>query len=291
MRNTPWWVHPSLLFAGLLYGANYSIAKDVMVHYIEPYGLNLIRVLTAIAVFWLAGSFHNEKVDRADVPRFLLCALFGASLNITLFFKGLSNTTPVNASLIITASPIVVLLAARTLSGERINAIKVIGIIIGLSGAIYLLNTNEISLQSKNFIGDLTVLINITFYSLYLVLVKPLMLKYHPTTILKWIFTIGAVIVIPIGYQELMAIRLSEIDLTGYLSLVYVALATSVVAYYLNIKAIGHLSSTVVGYYIYLQPLFAGLIEVAMGRQAITTDILISAGLIFLGVFLVGKSV
>jgi len=289
MRKIPWWVHPALLTAGLLYGANYSVAKEVMNNYLEPFGLNLLRVLTAFLIFLIFGAFKHQKIDRSDFPRFVICALFGASLNVTLFLKGLSFTTPVNAALILTTSPIIVLIASYFLLKEKITLLQVIGITLGLTGAIFLLNTNEVSFSNQSFLGDVMVLVNTVFYSLYLVLVKPLMVKYHPFTILKWIFGMGLVIVAPLGYQELLAIDIASIDTQAIFALLYVATATSAFAYFLNVKALRHVSSALVGYYIYLQPLFAGLIEVFIGRQVLTFEILVSTGLIFLGVFLVSK--
>lgn len=86
------------------------------------------------------------------------------------------------------------------------------------------------------------------------------MIKYQPITVLKWIFSLGLIIVFPTGIDQLLSIQLSEVDLPGYMSLLYVATATTVFAYYLNVKAIKHVSSTIVGYYAYLHPLFAGFI-------------------------------
>ena len=290
MLNTPWWIHPALLMAGLLYGANYSIAKNVMQNYLEPNGLNLLRALTAVIVFWIVGSIKPEKIDRSDYTRLALCAFFGASLNILLFFQGLALTTPVNAALIVTTSPIVVLVMSRFLLGETVNFLKGTGVIVGLGGAVYLINTNEISFSSQNFIGDLIVFVNISFYSIYLVLVKRLMVKYHPFTVLKWIFTLGLVIIFPAGISDFVSINFSSVTMDGYFSLLYVATSTSVFAYFLNVKAMKHVSPSIVGYYIYLQPLFAGLIEILRGNEFFSTDIAISASLIFIGVFLVSRS-
>ncbi|MEQ9424571.1 MAG: DMT family transporter [Cyclobacteriaceae bacterium] len=287
MSKTPWWVHPALLTAGLLYGANYSIAKLAMGNYIEPYGLNLLRVSMAFLVFMLLSGTKGEKLDNSDIPRIVLCTLCGASLNLTMFFKGLSMTTPVNSALILTTSPIVVLIASYLILKEKIRVRQIIGVGLGLFGAFILLNTNELSLNSEGLIGDVITFGNTVLYSVYLVIVKPLMVKYHPFTILKWIFGLGLIIIAPLGFNQFIDIEIALADWPGLLTLGYVAVATTVFAYFLNISAIKHVSSTIVGYYIYLQPLFAGFIEIIFGRQEISLQLILSSVFIFLGVFLV----
>lgn len=289
MQRIPLWVHPALILAGLLYGGNYRMAKEVLDNYIEPFGLNLIRVLAAVLVFWMLGFIKPERIDKADYGRFALCAIFGTSVNILLFFKGLSYTTPVNSSLILTTLPIAVLVVSYILTGEKIRLFQLIGIALGLSGAFLLLDTDQINFANKSLLGDIMVLLNTISYAVYLVLVKPLMKKYHAFTVLKWLFTLGFIIVAPLGLEQFLAIDLRAFDSFGLVALIYVAFATTVFAYFLNIKGLQYVSSTIVGYYIYLQPLFAGFIDIAIGKQSMSTQLIMSSLLIFAGVFLVSN--
>lgn len=289
MQKVPWWVHPALLTAGLFYGGNYRVAKEVLDHFMGPFGLNLLRVVTAVVVFWLVGSIKHEKIEQGDYGRLLLCALFGTSLNITLFFKGLSYTTPVNAALILTTLPIFVLVVSYLLMREKIGFFQVAGVIFGLAGAFLLVQTDQVSFADKSLLGDAMVLLNTVSYALYLVLVKPLMAKYHAFTVLKWLFLMGLLIIAPLGYEQLLAIELSSLTSFGAMALLYVAFATTVFAYFLNVSGIKYVSSAIVGYYIYLQPLFAGFIDVIIGEQTLNVHLIVSAGLIFTGVFLVSN--
>ena len=97
--------------AAVIYGVSFTVAKEVMPVYIEPFGFILLRVLGATILFWLVGIFiKKDKIEVKDYPRFALAALFGMALNQLSFFKGLSMTTPINASVIMVCTPIIVLI-------------------------------------------------------------------------------------------------------------------------------------------------------------------------------------
>ena len=72
--------HLSVLFANIIYGANYSIAKEVMPSLIKPFGFIVIRVCTAAILFLLTYLLlFREKIERRDWPRLFACAVFGVS--------------------------------------------------------------------------------------------------------------------------------------------------------------------------------------------------------------------
>ena len=124
--------HLALIGAQLIYGANYTIAKEVMPNYIQPFGFIVLRCLGAVTLFWLVGLFVKEKVEGKDLPKLALCALFGIAINQLMFFKGLNYTNPINAAVIMTSTPILVLIMAAVLIKERITKTKALGIGIGL---------------------------------------------------------------------------------------------------------------------------------------------------------------
>ena len=182
--------HLALLIVNLIYGANYLIAKGLMPELIEPSGFILLRVLGATTLFWILRLFVKlQPIESEDYPRLILCGLFGVAGNQLFFFNGLNLTSPINASIIMTANPILVLLMASVLIGERISRVRVLGIAFGAAGAIWLILTSaDGSRLSGNWLGDLMILINAASYAVYLVLVKPLMQKYSPATVISWCF-------------------------------------------------------------------------------------------------------
>lgn len=282
-----------LFLATLIFGANYSIAKVVMDdHHLLPLGFILLRVLAAMVLFWI---FHavsiRERLRREDLGLVVLCAIFGIAVNQTFFFTGLKYSTPINASLILTTTPILVLLISAVLLGESITRSKLLGIGCGAFGAILLITYGkDVSFTRQRMLGDLMILVNAASYGLYLVLVKRLMARYHPVTVVKWVFTFGFFMVIPIGYGQVLEAKWSEFTTPIWLSFIYVLLFTTFLAYLLNAYAIKEVSPSVVSIYMYLQPFLATLIALMMGKDQLTFIKVISGLLIFAGVFLVSRS-
>lgn len=283
--------HLSVLTANLFYGANYTIAKNVMPELIKPFGFIVIRVvITAILFFGIDAFRKPKKIDRSDYFRIFLCAFFGVAVNQLLFFKGLNLTTPINAALMMTTNPIMVLIAAGIIVKEKITIKKIAGIIIGISGAGFLLlYGNQVLLNSDSVAGDFLVLINSLSFGVFLIIVKPLMQKYDTLLVMKWIFLIGSFMVIPFGFKESMEVQWSNFDITAWLSVAYVIIGVTTFAYLLNTYALKKLSSSSVSVYIYLQPLFAALFATMLGRDSLNYLHLVAAFLIFAGVYLVSS--
>ncbi len=284
-------VHGALLFVGLIYGANYSIAKSAMPDLIGPFGFILVRVSCATLIFWILDAVTGpEKIKyRSDFGRLFLCAIFGVALNQIMFFKGLSMTSTISASVIMTINPIIVLVASFLILSEKITKMKLIGVLLGSGGAIMLILRNDISWDEGSFLGDLFILINATSYGLYLILIKPLMNRYKALTIIKWIFLFGLIFVIPVGLGDFLKVEWANMPVEGWMSIGYVVFFTTVLAYLLNVWALKYVSPTVVSYYIYLQPVFASLVAIFFLNEMPDSKMILSTSIIFFGVFLVSK--
>ncbi len=283
--------HLSVLFVNLLYAANFSIAKQVMPEFIKPFGFIVIRVIPATVLFFLeAFLIPSEKIKKKDRNTILLCALFGVAINQLLFFKGLSLTSPINGALIMTTNPVLVLLMAAIILKEPVGWIKYIGITLGIAGAMLLILLGKnFNLQGGNTEGDLYIFLNSVSFAIFIILVKPLMLHYHPITVMKWTFFFGALMVLPFGFNEVTAVAWSSLTFNLWLCILFVIVAVTFVAYLMNVFALRHLSPSVVSIYIYFQPVFATLISMALGEASPGWLHLASAVLIFTGVYLVSK--
>jgi drug/metabolite transporter (DMT)-like permease len=283
--------HLALFFAALIYGANYTIAKGVMPDYLQPFGFIMVRVTGAVILFWITGIFVPEKINRKDIPLLAFCGMFGVAINQLLFFKGLSMTTPINAAIIMVITPILVLLVATSLASEKITKTKLSGIIIGLIGALLLLLVkHDLSFGSLTWRGDLCILINAISWGIYLVVAKPLIMKYRTITVIKWVFLFAWFYVLPFGYTEFMEADFSNMPADILLSVAFVVLGTTYFAYLLNNYALQKVSSSVVSIYIYLQPLLAAGIAVFLNKDELDWVKILSALLIFAGVYLVSAT-
>jgi len=284
--------HLALFAVNFIYGVNYVVAKGLMPQVIGPSGFILLRVAGALLLFWMAWAFRPERIDWSDLGRLALCALFGVAVNQLMFFHGLMRTTPINASIIMVATPILVLTMSAVLLGERLGPAKVIGVLLGAAGATVLILFGGAVDQGASVLGDLFILINASSFAIYLVMVKPLMLRYGAVTVMAWTFLIGAVLVLPFGTGELLAVHWSALSAAQAWALVFVVVGVTFVAYLLNTWALRHVDPGVVGTFIYLQPVLAATLGAFMGGPMPQGPWpWIGAAAIFTGVHLVTRRV
>ena len=278
--------------ASAFYGINHTIAKDLMPTYIQPFGFILLRVSGAVILFWIFSLWApKETIEKKDWLRILGCALFGMSLNMLMFFKGLSLSTPINSAVLMTISPIIIFLLSIMILKEKVTSLKVGGVLLGFVGALSLiLFTEETGQNAENIpLGNTLLLVNATSYAFYLILAKPLTLKYHPITLMKWLFLIGLFINLPIGLAEFQDVEWLNLPLEAVLRMIFVVVGTTFLTYFLNIFALRHLNASTIGVFIYLQPLIGILFAIIMGSDFLNLLKVIAAILVFFGVYLVTK--
>lgn len=286
----PWKAHLAIFSANFIYGANYSIAKEVMPAFFKPFGLILLRVAGAVLLFFILFLGKKQKVDKKDIGRLILCGLTGVAINQLCFFKGLSMTTPIEASIILTSNPLMVLIASAIIAKERITPIKLGGIALGMTGAILLiLQRPVVEIADYSIWGNFLVLINAASYGVYLVLVRPLMRKYSIGTVMTWVFGFGLLFVFPVGFEEASLVNWSEIPLWAFGALAFIIVGTTFLAYLFNAYGLSQVSASVVSSYIYLQPFLAALVAIAWGKDSLDIPKVVSAMLVFFGVYLISK--
>ncbi|MBC8081785.1 MAG: DMT family transporter, partial [Hymenobacter sp.] len=138
-------------------------------------------------------------------------------------------------------------------------------------------------------LGNVYILLNASAFGVYLVLVMPLMRKYHAFTVLARIFLVGAAIAVPVGWQQVRAPDYASFPAGIWAAIVYMVLCLTILAYLLNNWALKYASPALLGAYIYLQPALAVLIAVGLGKDSLTVSKALQALLIFGGVFLVSR--
>lgn len=275
----------------LIYGVTFTIAKDVMPAYLSAYGFIVARVGGSTLLFWLVWLFlPKEKIALNDFPRIVAAAFFGIALNMLTFFKGLSLTSPISAAVIMVTTPIIVLVLSAFILRERMKGRKIIGILLGLFGTAFLiLYGKSIGSATNASLGNLLVFINAVSYGFYLILVKKLMDKYNAFTFVKWIYLFGFVMVLPFGWEEFNSANWLVMP-TGILwKVVFVVIISTFLTYLLNLVSMKTLSPSTVAVFIYLQPLFATVFAIGLGKDHLSWVKVIAAVMIFGGVYLVTK--
>lgn len=280
--------------ATFIYAINHTIAKTVMPDYVGAFGFIFLRLAGACILFWLLSSLSpKERIDLKDRGRLLLAAILGMVINMLSFFKGLELSTPVNSSVLVTISPIAVVLLSVLLIGEPINRNKVLGILLGATGAILLVALSQEGRQNAPNIplGNALFVLNATSYGAYLVVAKQLIAKYRPVTLLKWLFTIALFISTPLTWQEFTQIDWVHLPLWAYAVVAFVILFTTFGTYILNAYAMTQLRASTVGAFIYLQPLLGITFAILTGKDRLDWVNVFAGGAILLGVYLASKPI
>ena len=278
--------------ATTIYGLNHTIAKEVMPAYIQGFGFVQVRLLGAAILFWLVSLFiPQQKIDRADFPKMLLCALFGMVINMLCFFKGIELSTPINSAVLITITPILVFVFSAILIKERLLLPRVVGVIMGFVGALVLIVFgNEIRQDAPNIpLGNALFVINATCFALYLVLVKSLSAKYTTVHLLKWLFLFGFIMALPISYPEFSQVSWVTLPFEAVWRFAFVVIGTTFMTYLLNVYALKQLKASTIGVFTYLQPLIGIGYAILVGADALTAYKLGAGGVVLLGVYLVTK--
>jgi len=297
LKNNIFKAHLALLGANLIYGANFMIAKGVMPNKIGPSALVLFRLIGAGFLFWIIKRFVKETIDKKDYPIIILCAILGAAVNMLLFFHGLSLTSPIDASIISTSIPVMVLIFGAVILKEKITHYKLLGIAIGGVGAFLLVWYGNKTEGTSSLLGNVLIFINTCSYALYLVLIKPLMMKYNPITIISWVFLLGLIFVLPFGINDAINTNYEAFTLQTYLSIGFVVIGTTFLTYLFNIYALQHVAPSIAGSYVYLQPAISFLLVIIsallLGYDTYKADInlvkILSCLLVVSGVYLVSK--
>jgi drug/metabolite transporter (DMT)-like permease len=283
--------HLAIIGANTVYGLNFVIAKGIMPDFLLPRAIIFLRIGGTLALLWMLHSFlPSEKVERKDLLRMALCSVFGVATNQILFFEGLNRSAPISASIISTVIPIIILIFSHFILKERITRVKVLGIMLGAAGALMIiLSAGTGDLRMNTFLGNFMCFTSAASWSLYLVLVKPLMEKYNSMTIMKWTFLFGFIMIFPFTFGIVASSDFARIPFDIWMSILFVVFITTGFAYYLINYSLKTLSPNLNGIYIYLQPLIAAVFAIISGKDSLTVIDLIAAVLIMAGVYLITK--
>ncbi len=280
------------LGATTIYGINHTIAKGVMPTYVTPFAFILLRVLGATILFWgISFLGPKESIEKRDWLRLVGAALLGMVINMLSFFKGLELSTPINSSVLVTISPIIVVILSAFFLRERITKNKGFGIALGFLGALGLvLFGAELRQDAPNIpLGNSLFILNATAYGAYLVVAKKLVAKYHPFTLMKWLFTIALLINFPITIHDFMQIQWTTMPMWAYGVLAFVVIGTTFCTYLFNLFAMTELKASTIGAFIYVQPLIGILFAMITGKDSLTTVKIVAAIMVLVGVYLASR--
>ncbi len=299
-NNKPLEAHLSMFGACAIWGLMAPVGKDAMTHGLDGPSMVMLRIMGGALLFWVASLFvRREHVPLRDVFVFAGAAVFGLVCNQCGYTIGLSLTSPINASIVTTSMPIFAMLLAALILKEPITSRKVLGVMLGCSGALMLILTSAGKLPSLGGVGggsvgdirgDLCCLGAQFSYALYLSLFNKFIKKYSIFTVNKWMFLWATLILMPLAGPHTLSVLSSPLSVKTILEAAYVVVFGTFIGYILIIGAQKVLRPTVVAVYNYVQPLVAVTVSVLAGLGVMKWTHAVAVILVFSGVMLVTKS-
>lgn len=293
MSREKWIGHLVILVTAILFGLNIPIAKSLMPDYFAPMAVTALRMSFAAAAFWATSLFlPQEKVTRKDLFLLFRASFFGIFLNQSSFIMGLSTTSPVDASIIGTTSPLLVMVIAAIFLKEPITLKKAGGVLLGLGGALFLiysqLNANG-GASSSSLLGNLLCLAGSSLYAVYLVMTRNISSRYSSVTLMKWMFLFAALLILPFSWGDIVTSPafVERAPTEQYLRLFYVLFCATYLTYMLLPMGLKRIRATTVGMYNYLQPFIASMVAIMAGQDHLTWEKPLAGVVIFAGVYLV----
>ena len=288
--------HLMVLSTIIIYSFNTNFMKILMPEGIAPHGLALIRCTVMFLGFWIISFFipaskQQAKPKRKDILMMMLGGLLGIGGNLLLYLNGLNITGPVDAFVIRTVQPIVVIALAVLILHVDFNRYKAIGIVLGLAGTLYVSITPHAGTMKDSFTGDILVFASSIFNGLYLILIKPYTQKFNSIIVMRWMSLAAFILVLPFGlYQTFKApLFTSEAPVHIWLELGFMLVFATMIAYFLNLKALQYITPFVESVYIYLLPITGAIVSISLGLQKFSWHDPIALVLIIAGFALINK--
>ncbi|MDD4514082.1 DMT family transporter [Massilibacteroides sp.] len=294
MKTANYKGHLAMLGANILWGLMAPISKSVLSsELVDAISLTTFRLVGAATLFWIASCFtKKEEVSSQDMVRLFFAALLAIVFNQGSYVMGVSLTSPINATIITTTSPIITMIIAALYLKEPITGMKISGLFIGASGALLLiLSSNQaIAGSAGNIWGDLLCFMAQFSYSIYFVLFKGLISRYSPVTLMKWMFMYASICCIPFSYDHITAIDFTSLSPTIYWGIIYVVVGGTFIPYFLVPIGQRLLRPTVAIMYNYMQPIVASTVAILWGMDTFGLVKSLAVVLVFSGVYFVTKS-
>ena len=288
--------HMAMLIATILWGAMSPIAKGVLKSgMVDGLALSAIRIGGG-AILFLISSFlpksitGDRSVERKDLMTIFLASAIMISANQGLFIIGIQYTTPIDTTVMCTLTPVFTLILAAIFIGQRMTPLKILGVFIGLVGALLIAFSeagNEIA--SNPLLGDTLCILGQVCAAAYYVFFLKIINKYPPFTIMKWMFIFSLVTYVPCMTPFLADVKWTDLNPSAILSLLYIIVFPTFIAYLIIPFSQRILKPTVISMYAYLQPVVAAILSAIMGMAIFGWTRILGTLMIFSGVFIVSS--
>ena len=291
MQNQKLKGHAAIFLANTIFGLGVPVSKALLDSWVTPMGYMASRSFFAAIIFWLIACFlPKEHVERKDLMVILFGGLLGFVISQSLTAWALDFTTPVYFSLIAALTPVGVMLMAALFIGEKITWIKVLGVILGIVGALLMLVKGWQAGAGKNdVLGIFLAILSVLTWAIYLIVTRKVSQKYSSVTQMKWVFLISAIVTVPIAMPEFgaQALYSSAVNWEGIAEMAFLILGATVLGYFLIPVAMKTLHATTVSIYTNLQPIVASMVAIFVGQDFLSWDKIVASALVLLSAYIV----
>lgn len=285
-----WKLYTLMVLMELLWSLHYVASKYALREFL-PLVLAAIRIASATLILGLIVLTSRNEREAKPIPRsarglFLQLGLSGIALNQLFFILGLSRTLASHSALIISTSPIFVLLIARLKGMERLARFRIFGMVISVAGVITLNLKHGFHLETRYLLGDLITTLGVLSFSYYTIIGKNVAQSYGllKTTFVTYVG--GAIFLIPLGLLNWNEQPWSQVTWRGVGALGYMVLFGSVAAYLIFYYALRHADASRVASYAYLQPILATAFSVSFLGEPLTLGLIGGILIILTGVII-----
>ncbi len=279
-----------LILTTLFWSGNFVLSRG-MHNQIPPIALSFWRwavALLILACFGLVPLLRQRRLVLAKWRYLTLQGIVGVAGFNTLIYLAMQSTTAINAVLVNSCIPVVIVLVSRLLFNERLRLRQWLGVATSFFGVVLIITQgNLVSLLDLQFNrGDVLVFIAAFLWGFYSANLKNFPVGLHPFAYQTAIAIVGLAVLFPFYLAELNSGRSMTLSVEVGLTILYVALFASVLAFIFWNRAISILGANIAGPFIHLMPVFSTVLAVIFLDEILTTTHLLAILLIFTGILL-----
>lgn len=278
------------LIAITFWGASF-IATKFLLDELTPETIISMRLILAIALLLVIALIQKRdfKITFKNHKYILLLSVI-AVFHLWIQVTGMKFTTASNTGWIIGTAPIFMALLGLIFFKEKLNTIKVLGIIIATFGLLLLVGKgNPLNIDLIKNKGDLLVLSSSFTWGIYSMVNKKISLSYSPVMTIFYLFVMMAIIIIPFTLNQATIDSILNLSLVGWFSILFLGFLCSGVAYVIWAFALREMESAKVGAYLYFEPFVTVFTAWIFLKEDITLFMILSGLIITAGVYLVNK--
>lgn len=280
------------LWAIIFWGFSF-IATKVALREVHPFTLLTLRFGIGAFLLLVVQLRQDKKFLKVFSQRDWIYVLFLSIVGIAghnlLQAFGLLYTTAINTGWIIAIQPIFITLTARLFLGEGITVRKIIGIVIGFSGIFLIVSKGVFSLSLFRFsstFGDLLVLLSALTWTAFTVGGRGFLSRFPPLVTITPIMMVGCLITLPLSAVKGEWNILFHLSLSGWMGILFLGIFCSGLAYFYWYSALEKRDSSIIGMYLYLEPLVTLMGARLLLGEEVNWITLMGGGMTFMGVYL-----